>query len=483
MSGPLGGAALATTLTERLTSVGGVCALVGLAYLLSSDRRRVDWRLVGIGVGLQFAFAGLILRTPVGRPLFDVVSAAFTKVMGFTEAGTRLIFGAYDQLQDSLLKTLAFGVLPSIIFFSSLMAVLYHLGVMQRVVSGIAWLMQRTMRTSGSETLSAAANIFVGQTEAPLMIRPYVNGMTRSELMVVMVGGFATVAGGVMAVYVAFLEPHFPGIAGHLMAASVMSAPAALVVAKVMLPETEESETRAGAALKVERLDANVIDAAARGAGEGLSLMMNVGAMLLAFVALVAMLNYALSLPSLMQHHGALSDYWAALTAAGADLSAQARCAPEVARWEASKGCLDALAPIGQALSTPITAPSAWGVLTFEGLFGYLFAPLAVVIGVPIEEARAVGQLLGVKTVLNEFVAYQQLQGLAAQGALSPRSVVIASYALCGFANFGSIAIQIGGIGGLAPSRRADLARLGLRAMAGGTIAALMTAAVAGALL
>ena len=474
---------ITTTLTERLTSLVGLAALVGISYLLSSNRKRVDWRLVGIGVGLQLAFAGLILRTPVGRPIFDVVSATFMKVMSFTESGTRLIFGAYDQLQDSLLKTLAFGVLPTIIFFSSLMAVLYHLGVMQRVVSGVAWLMQRTMRTSGSETLSAAANIFVGQTEAPLMIRPYVNTMTLSELMVVMVGGFATVAGGVMAVYVAFLEPHFPGIAGHLLAASVMSAPAALVVAKIMLPETEESATRAGAELKVEKLDANIIDAAARGAAEGLSLMMNVGGMLLAFVALVAMFNYALSLPSLMQHHGALADHWAALAAAGADLSAQGACAPDAARWEAARGCVEALAPIGQALSAPVAAPSLWGVLTFEGLFGYLFAPLAFLIGVPAQDTLAVGQLLGVKTVLNEFVAYQQLQQLAAQGALSPRSVVIASYALCGFANFSSIAIQLGGIGGIAPARRADLARLGLRAMVGGVIAALMTAAVAGALL
>ncbi len=474
---------ITTTLTERLTSLVGLAALVGISYLLSSNRKRVDWRLVGIGVGLQLAFAGLILRTPVGRPIFDVVSATFMKVMSFTESGTRLIFGAYDQLQDSLLKTLAFGVLPTIIFFSSLMAVLYHLGVMQRVVSGVAWLMQRTMRTSGSETLSAAANIFVGQTEAPLMIRPYVNTMTLSELMVVMVGGFATVAGGVMAVYVAFLEPHFPGIAGHLLAASVMSAPAALVVAKIMLPETEESATRAGAELKVEKLDANIIDAAARGAAEGLSLMMNVGGMLLAFVALVAMFNYALSLPSLMQHHGALTGYWAGLAAAGADLTAQGACAPDAARWEAARGCVEALAPIGQALSTPVAAPSLWGVLTFEGLFGYLFAPLAFLIGVPAQDTLAVGQLLGVKTVLNEFVAYQQLQQLAAQGALSPRSVVITSYALCGFANFSSIAIQLGGIGGIAPARRADLARLGLRAMVGGVIAALMTAAVAGALL
>lgn len=474
---------LTATWGDRLLSFVGIFVMVGLAWLLSSDRKRVDWRLVGIGVGLQLFFAAFILITPIGKPIFNVATAAFTKVMGFTEAGTRLIFSAYDQLQDSLLKTLAFGVLPTIIFFSSLMAVLYHLGVMQRVVSALAKLMQKTMGTSGSETLSAAANIFVGQTEAPLMIRPYVETMTRSELMVVMVGGFATVAGGVMAVYVAFLEPHFPGIAGHLMAASVMSAPAALVVAKVMVPETEASQTKGEASVSVEKLDANVIDAAARGAGEGLTLMLNVGAMLLAFVALVAMMNYLLALPSLWQHSAVLGDLWAALSGAGVDLSAHGACDPAVATWEKAQGCVATLKPLGASLSTPLTPSELWGVMSFERLFGYLFAPLAYVIGIPSADVLAVGELLGSKIVLNEFVAYQQLTELAKAGSLTPRSVVIASYALCGFANFGSIAIQIGGIGGIAPSRRGDLAKLGLRAMIGGTLAALMTASVAGVLL
>ena len=471
------------TFGDRALSFVGIFVMVGIAWLLSAERKRVDWRLVGIGVGLQLFFAAFILITPIGKPIFDVATAAFTKVMSFTETGSRLIFGAYDQLQDSLLKTLAFGVLPTIIFFSSLMAVLYHLGVMQRVVSWMAWLMQRTMRTSGSETLSAAANIFVGQTEAPLMIRPYVATMTRSELMVVMVGGFATVAGGVMAVYVAFLEPHYPGIAGHLMAASVMSAPAALVIAKVMIPETESSQTKGEAKIAVEKIDANVIDAAARGAGEGLTLMLNVGAMLLAFVALVAMVNYLIALPSYAQHHSVLEGLWASLMSAGSDLSAQGACNPALVKWEGAKACVEQLSGLGATLPQAVGPEQLWGVMSFERLFGYLFAPLAYMMGIPSQDVFAIGELLGAKVVLNEFVAYQQLTELAKAGQLTQRSVVIASYALCGFANFGSIAIQIGGIGGIAPSRRADLAKLGLRAMIGGTLAALMTASVAGVLL
>ena len=471
------------TFGDRLLSFVGIFVMIGIAWLLSAERKRVDWRLVGIGVALQLFFATFILITPIGKPIFDVATAAFTKVMSFTETGSRLIFGAYDQLQDSLLKTLAFGVLPTIIFFSSLMAVLYHLGVMQKIVSWMAWLMQRTMRTSGSETLSAAANIFVGQTEAPLMIRPYVATMTRSELMVVMVGGFATVAGGVMAVYVAFLEPHYPGIAGHLMAASVMSAPAALVIAKVMIPETEQSETQGEAKLEVEKIDANVIDAAARGAGEGLTLMLNVGAMLLAFVALVAMVNYLIALPSYAQHHSLLEGLWQTLMVAKVDLSTHASCDPSLVKWEGARACVETLAPLSEGLSTPVSADQLWATMSFERLFGYLFAPLAYLIGIPAQDVLAVGELLGSKVVLNEFVAYQQLTELAKAGGLTERSVIISSYALCGFANFGSIAIQIGGIGGIAPTRRADLARLGLKAMIGGTLAALMTASVAGILL
>jgi CNT family concentrative nucleoside transporter len=304
------------------------------------------------------------------------------------------------------------------------MTILYHLGLMQLAVKGFAWVMQRTMRTSGAETLSAAGNIFVGQTEAPLLIKPFVEKMTMSELMAVMTAGFATVAGGVMAAYVGMLVSYFPDIAGHLMAASVMSAPAALVVAKLMVPESETAETAGRLDFAVDRPDVNVIDAAARGASEGLVLALNVGALLLAFVALIYMFNGLLG-------------------------------------WAGGLAGLDGL--------------------TLEAILGWVLAPLAWLMGVPWADAPQVGSLMGVKTVLNEFFAYVQLAGvLGGEHDLQPRSIIIATYALAGFANFSSIAIQLGGIGGIAPSRRHDLSRLGLRAMIGGSIAAFMTATVAG---
>jgi CNT family concentrative nucleoside transporter len=307
------------------------------------------------------------------------------------------------------------------------MAVLYHLGIMQKAVKGVAWVMQRTMRTSGAETLTAAGNIFVGQTEAPLLIRPFVERMTVSELMAVMTAGFATVAGGVMAAYVGMLVGTFPDIAGHLMAASVMSAPAALVVAKLMVPESGQPETAGTLEISVARPDVNVIDAAARGASEGLHLALNIGAMLIAFIAFIYMFNGILG-------------------------------------WAGGLVGLEGL--------------------TLETILGWLLAPLAWIMGVPWADAPVVGSLMGVKTVLNEFFAYLQLGSmLAGPHDLDPRSIVIATYALAGFANFSSIAMQIGGIGSLAPSRRHDLARIGLRAMIGGSIAAFMTATVAGMIL
>jgi CNT family concentrative nucleoside transporter len=318
----------------------------------------------------------------------------------------------------------AFNVLPTIIFFSSLMTVLYYVGIMQWVVKGVAWVMQRTMGTSGAETLSAAGNIFVGQTEAPLLIKPYVKDMTMSELMTVMTGGFATVAGGVLAAYVGLLVAYFPDIAGHLMAASVMSAPAALAIGKLMYPETEKPETAGTLDLEVERIDVNTIDAAARGAHEGLHLALNVGAMLLAFIALVALANAMIG--------------WVGGLVGFEDLS-------------------------------------------IELILGYALAPLAWLMGVPWADAPVVASLMGLKTVLNEFFAYFALSDLLNSGAdIAPRSVIIATYALSGFANFSSIAIQVGGIGGIAPSRRQDLSRIGLRAMIAGSLAAFMTGAVAG---
>ena len=424
---------------SNLVSLLGVLVLLALAWALSNNRRRIAWRPVAWGLGLQFAFALLLLRTPWGKAFFSGARVLIARILGFTDAGTAFLFGnlfrgsedlvryiqpgpegGFMQLTSSATGELvplgtvfAIHVLPTVIFFSSLMALLYHLGVMQRLISGMAWIMRRTMGTSGSETLSCAANVFVGQTEAPLVVRPYIKTMTNSEIMAVMCGGFATVAGGVMAAYVRF------GVdAGHLLAASVMSAPAALVIAKIMFPETETSETAGQVKLDVPREYANLIDAAAGGAGVGLKLAANIGAMLLAFVALVAMIN------------------------AGLDL-------------------------FGTSL---------------QQIFGWIFAPLAWAMGVPWSEATTFGNLLGTKIAVNEFLGYVELQRAVESGALSPRSVVIATYALCGFANFSSIAIQIGGIGGLAPERRSDVAKLGLRAMFGGAMASWLTATIAGIL-
>ncbi|MEZ4288017.1 MAG: nucleoside transporter C-terminal domain-containing protein [Polyangiales bacterium] len=410
----------------------GLFGILVLAWLLSADKRSVPWRVVGWGVALQLIFGWLVLKTAAGRTLFTWLNDVVIALLGFTAEGTNFLFGSLASGQF----TFAINVLPTIVFFSSLMTVLYHLGIMQKVVSVIAWAMQRTMKTSGSETLSASANIFVGQTEAPLVIAPFVSKMTMSELNAVMVGGFATVAGGVMAAYVGMLQKVFPDIAGHLIAASVMSAPAALVVAKVMLPEKEESMTAGHVTLDVERVDVNVIDAAVRGAAEGAKLAINIGAMLLAFIALVALLNALLGVPVDIYNHLAGLE--------GAD---------------------------------------AWVPLKLQDILGWLFWPLAFLMGVPVHECAMVGTLLGEKIVLNEFVAYLHLgQWLEEGRALSEKSILIVTYALCGFANFSSIAIQIGGIGSIAPERRHDLSKLGLRAMIGGMLAACMTATVAGML-
>ena len=425
---------------QNLLSLLGLVVLLAIAWLASKDRRRFPWRITCWGIGLQFVFAVLLLRTAWGQAAFGVARSVVIRLLSFTDAGTSFLWGnlfrgnadliefvapsggatGFVQITDSVTGQLVplglvfvIHVLPVIIFFSSLMALLYHLGVMQILIRGMAWIMRRTMGTSGSETFSCAANVFVGQTEAPLVIRPYFATMTMSELMAVMVGGFATVAGSVMAVYVRF------GIdAGHLLAASVMSAPAALVVAKIMYPECEQSPTQGTVTLRIEKEYTNVLDAAAGGASVGLRLAANVGAMLLAFIALVAMINFGLS----------------------------------------------------------------WVGLSLQQIFGWIFAPLAWVMGVPWSEAAAFGNLLGTKIAVNELVGYTQLITAAQDGTLSPRSVVIGTYALCGFANFSSIAIQIGGIGSLAPERRADVARLGLRAMFGGALASWLTATIAGVL-
>jgi len=418
---------------QRLVSFFGLFAMVGVAWLLSKHRDRVPWRTVAWGIGLQLSFGVLVMKTRPGLWVFSLLNDVVLALLGFTAKGTEFIFGDFASEKF----TIAINVLPTLIFFAALMTMLYHLGLMQRLVSGFASLMRRTMGTSGSETLATAANTFVGQTEAPLMVAPFIRGMTMSELMALMTGGFATVAGGVLAAYVGLLDRVVPNIAGHLIAASVMSAPAALVIAKIMWPETEESETAGGAEIQVEKPDVNLIDAAARGATEGMKLALNVAAMLIAFIALIALVNALIGLPFELYN--------------------------------------DALGLQGEAAVEP---------LTMQKILGWIFWPFAFLIGVPVAECGVVGTLLGEKLVLTEFIAYLHLYESLSEGAaqLSPRTVVIASYALCGFANFGSIGIQLGGIGGIAPERRHDLARLGLRAMFGGMLASLMTASVAGLL-
>lgn len=428
-----------TTWLDRIVSILGIFALLGLAWLLSINRKAIPWRTVAWGVGLQILFALVVLNPAIAQGLFTATDTAVRTLLSFSEKGADFVFQSIHphevrslQPDGSManeivvgrispaLKTVAFWVLPSIIFFSAMMTLLYHLGIMQLFVRAIAWIMQRTMRTSGAETLSAAGNIFLGQTEAPLLIKPYVGTLTQSELNSVMVGGFATVAGGVMAAYVSFLRD-IPGIAGHLVTASIMSAPAALAVAKIIVPETETPLTRDTAAVNNERPDANAIEALARGSTEGMQLFLNVIAMLIGFVAAVALIDWLFGFAG----------------------------------------------------------------TSFSQVLGWLFSPIAFVMGVPWEEAGLVGQLLGEKLVLTEFLAYKHLGEIlgSGQAQLSERSAIIASYACCGFANFASIGIQIGGIGGIAPHRRTDLARLGIRAMLGGSIAAFLTATIAGILL
>jgi concentrative nucleoside transporter, CNT family len=426
---------------EALSRIGfgllGLAVLLGLTWLFSTNRSRVDWRLVGTGLALQLVIAGLVLLTPWGASVFDALSSGFVRLLGFTTEGARFIFGDFtDPAKFGFV--FAFQVLPTIIFFASFMSVLYHLGVMQRIVQGMAWVITKAMRVSGAETLSVCANAFIGQTEAPLVVKPYIAGMTPSELLTLMVGGMATIAGGVLGAYVLLLGGGDPVqqayYAKHLITASIMAAPATLVIAKILVPETGEPLTRGKVKVEVEKTAANVIDAAAAGASEGLKLALNVGAMLLAFIALIALLNAPLVW--LGQISGA-----EAMLGRPTDLSA---------------------------------------------LLGYVLAPLAWVIGVPWQDAPTVGGLIGTKVVLNEFVAYLQLGEILRGGvpgvALTDQGRLIATYALCGFANFSSIAIQIGGIGGIAPERRSDLARFGLRAVLGGSIATLMTATIAGVL-
>lgn len=426
---------------SKFMSLVGIIVFIAACAAFSTDRRLINRRTVAWGLGLQFALAFLVLGIPaIGipgllQPAFAVVTDFFTALIAFTQKGTTFLFGSFVDEKHGFV--FALNALPTIVFLSSLMAVLYHLGVMQKIVSGFAWVMFKTMRVSGAEAVSASANVFVGQTEAPLMVRPFVAKMTNSELFSLMVGGMATVAGSVMAVYISMLSGRMPDIAGHLLTASVLSAPAALLIAKVMFPEagTPESTGRIPASMN-EKIDSNVIEAAARGATEGMHLAFNVAAMLLAFIALIFMIDTIL---------GMVGD------------------AIGFSAW-------------GGGLVSEVLYVDGAPRLTLSVILSWIFAPVAFLMGVPTGELTIAGALLGEKVAINEFVAYLHLSEVATQ--LSDRTVLILSYALCGFANFASIAIQVGGIGAMAPERRGDLARLGLKAMVGGSLAAFITACV-----
>jgi len=408
---------------ERLISALGVVVMMGIAFLLcpASLRKKANWRTIGLGVAVLLVFAILVLRTPV-KLLFVFANDATETLFGFSKQGAEFIFGKLVTDTESYGIIFAFQVLPTIIFFAAIMAVLYYLRVMPFIINIMARFISKFLGVSGAESFSTVSDIFVGQSEAPLVIRPYIATLTQSELMACMTAGFATTAGGVLAAYVAMLHGFVPGIAGHLIACSVMAAPASLVIAKLMMPEADEPKTMGTSDIEIPTTDANIVDAAARGTTEGIRLAANIGAMLISFIAITAMVNFGLH-------------------------------------------------KIGTSL---------------EQILSWLFSPLAWVMGVPMEDVPKVATLLGKKMVLNEFVAYSDMgQQLQATGGawLTERSRLILSYALCGFANFSSIGIQIGGYSGLAPERRGDLSRLGFRAMLGGTLATCMVACIAGILL
>jgi CNT family concentrative nucleoside transporter len=421
----------------HFTNLFGWVAMLLLAWAISYNRKQFPWRTVLWGLGLQLTLAILVLDTPWGGKLFEFAGKVVQKLIQFSTDGTKFVFG---PLADSELMGTTFGaghglvfailVCGTVVIVASLSSLFYHWGILQRVVRAAAWVMRKAMGTSGSETLSAAANIFMGQTEAPLVIRPYVPRMTKSEIMTIMVCGMAHIAGGVAAVYAAMgMAAGYPNTAGHLLTASVLNCPAALLIAKIMLPETEKSETAGSSPATVPRTTANSVDAICRGAGDGFYLSLNICAMLIAFIAIIALANYVFGF-------------------------AQLHC-----------------------------GVAAANTVTLQNVFGWINAPFAWLMGVPAQDCQKIGQILGERIVLNEFVGYLDLTSHAKELALDPRSFMIATYALCGFANFSSIAIQVGGIGSLAPERRGEMAKVGFRAMVGGLLAAYMTASLAGFLL
>ncbi|MEH2091455.1 NupC/NupG family nucleoside CNT transporter [Nostoc sp.] len=401
---------------ERAISALGILVFLSISYAFSVNRRAVRWRIVAWGLGLEFVFALVILKTPWGLNVFKSLGDIVGQFLAFSDVGAKFVFG--ENFKDHFF---AFQVLPTIIFFSAFISVLYYYGILQRIVNVMAWVMMKTMKTSGSESLSCAGNIFLGPTESALMVKPYIANMTQSELHAVMTGGFATIAAGVLGAYLSFGIP-----AEHLIAAFFMTAPTSLVVSKLLYPETEVSETAGKAKAYVETNYVNVIDAATTGAIDGVKLAVNVGVMIIAFLGLLAALNALL-------------------------------------------GWLGAFVGLQQ--------------LSLQWILSFIMAPMAWLMGVPWADCRQVGALLGTKTILNEFIAFLDLKALIESGKISQRAVIITTYALCNFANIGSIGITIGGIAGIAPNRQHDLARMGVRSMIGGLLAGFITACIAGVLI
>jgi concentrative nucleoside transporter, CNT family len=434
---------------DYVRGIIGLGVIIGIAFLFSKSRKHIDWRLVIAGLVLQIVIALLIFKVPVVRMAFDAVGSGFVKFLSFAADGAQFLFGdlarnsnVVGEAKHNLGFLFAFQALPTVIFFSSVTAGLYYLGVLQKIVYGFAWLMTKTMRLSGAESLSAAGNIFLGQTEAPLLVRPFIAKMTQSELLCLMTGGMATIAGSVMGAYITFLGGNDPDqlvkFATYLLCASIMNAPAAIVMSKLFLPETEPEKIDRNLSVNKDTIGSNVIDAFATGASDGLKLALNIGGMLLAFIAIIYALNWIL-----VDGIGV----WTGLNA-----------------W------------------VETSTQGTFKGFSLQYIFGQVFRVFAFIMGVDWSETIHVGSLLGQKLVINEFVAYLSFSDVKAAGLLNEKSIIISTYALCGFANFSSIAIQIGGIGGMAPNRQADLSRLGFRALVSASLATMMTATIAGAL-
>lgn len=431
---------LTISATAILKGFLGMAVLVAIAWVFSNNKKKINWSLVGKGLAIQFIFAILVLKVPFVEQGFEWVSKLFTKVIGFTQEGTMFIFKSFvsGEIETPLLNFVIM-VLPTVIFFSALTSLLYYWGILQKVVYVFAWVMKKAMKLSGAESLAAAGNIFLGQTEAPLLVKPYLDKMTNSEMMCLMSGGMATIAGGVLAAYVGFLGGDDPVqqlfYAKHLLAASVMSAPAAVVAAKILVPETEKFDEKLE--VSKDKIGSNALEAIAEGTTQGIRLAVNVGGMLLVFIAFMAMFNYILF---------------------------------KVGDWT--------------SLNQLIIANTNFDGLSFQFVLGYLFAPIAWLMGVCSQDMVLVGQLLGEKTILNEFVAYVSLGEMKMAGKFAEeKSIIMATYILCGFANFASIGIQIGGIGSLAPSKKGVLSKYGFLALIGGTLASLFTAVIVGMIL